>query len=453
MSKSENEFADRIRAAIRTLEEGGQLSGTELAFLVSGLVELELEPGGPYAERRSSAAIRTPDAGFNLLVAYFLSLIGVRLPKLEAFVAAALEETVPSSWKEEGMAEVALRWRRTRGGKAGRVSKGRDRTPEETAMLGSVLEAAERRFSSLPPEVREAARQGIAKTIRGNRDGQMTLMAFHMRRALGNAGEGIPDSLIAEMGLANVFFWTAFIIYDDFWDEDEGAEPHLLPAANLMARSYVDYFGAHLPESTGFRIFLNGLMDKLDGANTWETVYCRTPVRGTRFVLPECLPDYGDYENKFLPSAGHILGPVALLCRSGYGVDSPEVRNLIDYFRHYLIAMQINDDAHDWEEDMRRGHLSTVVVMLLQDLAWPAKEIDLEADLPRLKEVFWFRTITRAAETALAHAQKSRQALQALDPLEDPAPLERFIAGVEEVAGAALRKQQDSVAFLESYGK
>jgi hypothetical protein len=71
--------------------------------------------------------------------------------------------------------------------------------------------------------------------------------------------------------------------------------------------------------------------------------------------------------------------------------------------------------------------------------------------MARLKEVFWFKTVVRAEERALSHARRSRQALRSLDFLEDPAPLERFITGVEQVSGTALRKQRESVEFLRAY--
>ena len=57
----------------------------------------------------------------------------------------------------------------------------------------------------------------------------MSLMSFYTKEAFGKKGEKISDDIVAEMGLANIFFWTAFIIYDDFWDEDEEAQPRKLP--------------------------------------------------------------------------------------------------------------------------------------------------------------------------------------------------------------------------------
>jgi len=291
----------------------------------------------------------------------------------------------------------------------------------------------------------------IEKTINGNRDKQMSLMAHYTREAFGKRGAALSDDMIAEMGLANIFFWTAFIIYDDFWDEDEDADSRMLPIANIFARHYVDYFSTLMPEETGFRPFFHKLMDGLDSANAWETEHCRTKVVDSVFTIPKVLPEYGDYEKKFLPAAGHAAGPVAVLAMLGYSVDSPEVKSFINYFRHYLIAMQINDDAHDWEEDMARGHISTVVDILLRDLRWGKPFIDLKKDADILKKTFWFSTIKKTEGIAITHTKKSRKALSAIGIFTEPSHLGRLITITENVAQKALKEQRDSEEFITSY--
>jgi hypothetical protein len=254
------------------------------------------------------------------------------------------------------------------------------------------------------------------------------------------------------MGLANIFFWSAFIIYDNFWDCDEEAQPSVLPVGNLFARHYTDFFDSLCGKE--FNGLFHRLMDKLDEANNWETLYCRTKVENGGFVIPESLPDYGNYESKFQPSSGHILGPVAMLFMFGFDADSAEVHSLTDYFRNYLIAMQINDDAHDWLEDMQRGHLSTVVVMLLEDwhTEYPGiKKIDLQADLEKLQKLFWFKTITRSSQTVLAHTDKARKALRSMKTIENFEPFEHYIIQNENVANKALAEQKKSIEFLKEF--
>lgn len=460
------DFINSLRAAIYRLEEGGQLSGEELAFLISAIAALEIAEGGPYAfgigqdseETAPAAAVAgTADTGLNVLIAYFLILNEVDLSRLTDFLEKRLDQAATSDFlNARELDDFAARWRqRHRAGKGTEAPTSRERySSEERLIMDKILAAAEKRFFGLHEDFRNFARQGIQKTIRGNTDKQMSLMAYYTKQALGGKASMIPDEMVAEMGLANIFFWTAFIIYDDFWDEDEAADPRLLPVANLYARHYVDFFGSFLSAETGFRGFFHKLMDNLDGANTWETIYCRAEIRASKFIIPDRLPDYGDYEYKFRPASGHILGPVAIMILAGYGLDSPEVKNFIAYFKHYLIAMQINDDSHDWEEDLRRGHISTVVAELLKDFQeqYPGKkEIDLEEDLLELKKIFWFKTIAKMARITVEHTEESRRMLRASAAFEHIAPLERFINITEDVAKLALDEQKKSCDFLNRY--
>jgi hypothetical protein len=309
------------------------------------------------------------------------------------------------------------------------------------------------RFQAFSPALRERAKSTIEKTIHGNRDKQMSLMAYYTKISLGKSGETISDELVADIGLANIFFWAAFIIYDDFWDRDEAADPRLLPIANIFARHYIDFFIA-LPDDKEFRPFFHDLMDKLDGSNAWEIENCRTKVEGNIFYIPLNLPDFGDYENKYRPASGHILSSVAILTQFGKELKTEDWGNIVSYFKHYLIAMQLNDDAHDWEEDLQRGHLSTVVTLLLNDLkksGWKKETIDLSIDLPEIKKTFWFVTMPQYVKKALSQTEASRKALGSISIIEDPEPLERIITTTENVARQAERESIDSAALLKEY--
>jgi hypothetical protein len=459
------DFINSLRAAIGRLEEGEQLSGEELASLISIITTLEIAAGGPYAFKAGQDSEKTEltamapgvaDIGLNLLIAYFLVLSAVDLPELNEFLEERLDQATSDFLSARELNDFAARWRNRQEVETKPPVIQKQSYPEEQLIIDKILMTAEKRFSGLSGDFRNFAWQGIKKTIEGNSDRQMSLMAYYTKQALGKKAAAISDEAVAEMGLANIFFWTAFIIYDDFWDEDEAADPRILPAANLYARHYVDFFSALFPAITGFREFFHKLMDNLDGANTWETIYCRAEISGSKLIIPNRFPDYGDYEFKFRPASGHILGSVAIMVQAGYGLESPEVKNFIAYFRHYLIAMQINDDSHDWEEDLRRGHISTVVAELLKDYQekYPdKKEIDLQDDLLELKKIFWFKTIVKMARLTVGHTEESRRMLQTVAAFENIAPLERFINITESVAKLALDEQKKSLDFLNMYNK
>ncbi len=417
------------------------INGSALAIITRRLTEIEEKEGGPY---RSPDGKINPTA--NAAIAKFLSLFEVELPSLKIFTEQARDTY---GLPETEAMKIAKSLRGAKDEKP--AINASVFSEEESKIMEIIYNKFDERMTLFPQDLRVVAKEAIDKTIQGNQDKQMSLMSFYTKQALGKKGEQISDDVVAELGLANILFWTAFIIYDDFWDEDEEAQPKKLPVANIFARHYIDYFTNLLPSDSGFPSFFQQTMDNLDAANFWETQDCRTKVEGLTFHIPKNLPDYADYENKFRPASGHILGPVSMLMMLGYKIDSPEIRNFMDYFRHYLIAMQINDDAHDWEEDMGRGHISTVVDLLLRDFERKDGVIDLEKDLPELKKIFWFKTIKKAAGIAISHTEKSRQALKSVNIFKDIKPLERIINITENVAKKALKEQVDSINFLETY--
>lgn len=444
--------------AIRRLEAGERLSGGEMARLVKEITGLEIEEGGPYSIE-PGGGLDKADFGLNLLIAYFLLLCEVDLPKLDDFLAINFANPSSIIISPEELLELVGKWKAKKGNggvnaSASVVEKGIVYDEGEQRVMDLIMKKFEERFAGFSNETRERARRAIEKTILGNQDKQMSLMAYFTKIAIGKRGAEISDDTIAEMGLANIFFWTAFIIYDDFWDEDEAADPKLLPIANVFARHYADYFLNVLPDNPEFRSFFHKYMDKLDAANAWETEFCRMKVQNNKVHIPDSLPEYDDYEKKFQPASGHIFGPVAELVKMGYSLESPEIQNFISYFKNYLIAMQLNDDAHDWEEDLRRGHISTVVDILLRDVkasGWNKPSIDLETDLPELQKLFWFTTMPKYIKLVIAHTNKARNALLDMKVFEDIKPLMRFVDRNENVARKAEREQADSEGFLSEY--
>ena len=103
---------------------------------------------------------------------------------------------------------------------------------------------------------------------------------------------------------------------------------------------------------------------------------------------------------------------------------------------------------------MARGHLSTAVVMLLEEFKKEfhgMTEIDLIDDKENLRRIFWFKTIKPLCERAVRYAEKSRVALHAMKTIENSAPLEKYINLTESAAQRALDEQRKSVEFLDEF--
>ncbi len=447
-----NQFIDNL---ILNLKSGESIGGIKLAQIVKRLTEMEVDEGGPYSLEPKQGAT---DVGLNLAIACFLALQDIRLPKLDDFLEKRLSnitEPFGSAIEDKTVRSLIDKYQTLVGSvdKEEPIKQPIAYDDNEQRIMNMIRKKFDERFQAFSPTLRERAKSAIEKTIHGNRDKQMSLMAYYTKISLGKSGESIPDEMVADIGLANIFFWTAFIIYDDFWDRDEAADPRLLPIANIFARHYIDFFIA-LPDDKEFRPFFHDLMDKLDGSNAWEVENCRAKVEGSIFHIPATLPDFGDYENKYRPASGHILSSVAVLTQFGKELKTEDWGNIVSYFKHYLVAMQLNDDAHDWEEDLQRGHLSTVVTILLNDLknsSWKKQTIDLSTDLPEIRKIFWFTTMPQYVKIVLAQTDTSRKALRSISIIKEPDLLERIITTTENVARQAERESVDSGALLKEY--
>lgn len=406
------------------------ISGKDLAEALKLLASREIKPGGPYwdysKEGKKEVRLDSNKAIFN-----FLKFFDVSLGPLQKYLISQGE--VMENIKFEDNSKV--------------LSK-------ENRALKKILELAEKEFSNLEGDIKGFARQEIDKTLEANIDRQMSLMPYYFKLALGEKGKDIDDKIIFQMGLMNIFFWTAFIIYDDFWDKDEAADPRILPVANFYSRRFNIFFNELFPKDKNFKEFFSDMMNKLDSANTWETTHRRIEITKGSFKIPSKLPNYGDYTKAYQPASAHILGPVSIMKLMGYSEKSREMQNLISYFKNYLITMQLNDDLHDWEEDLERGHLSSAVIKLIKDVkkAYPKlKQINLKKDKKLLKEVFWFKTLPKICREGIKFAKKSRQALKSLRLIEDSTPLERFINLPENALKEALYESKTSSEFFEVY--
>lgn len=482
--KSDNLLFVFLNAAETAERYPNTITGADLARLLNILARAEIKEGGPYRSFLGGGE-NNIDIATNAAIAYFLSRQKVTLPELDMLIEKAIvnynfhsiffASDIPTIYiiskfyngpqkkiladyvrdypcLNDADQKLALEAILTLTKPA--HIKPDFFTADEGRIMEMIMDMAGSRFAAFPNDFRKAATARIEETIRGNQDKQMPLMPYYTKIALGRRGRAISDQTVARIGLANVFFWTAFIIYDDFWDNDEKARPPLLPVANLLARHYTGFYRNLYRELNGHSGAFDRIMDDLDAANNWETSQCRFKIENGEFRIPELLPDFGDYELKYRPAAGHILGPAALFCQMGLDWNSDELKNLIAYFKNYLIAMQINDDMHDWFEDLRRGHLTTVTAMLLVDWRkkYPGiKKIDLQADLEKLQKLFWFKTIKRASQTVLDYTGKSRHALRSLKIIENFEPLERYTVLNENVAKKALAEQEMSIEFLKEF--
>jgi hypothetical protein len=291
------------------------------------------------------------------------------------------------------------------------------------AIYDQAVKQAKKRFVKLGTDLRIVAIRMLEKTIKGDKDKQIVLMPYYFNLSLGKRGKKIGRDFLISLGLANIYGWIAYRIYDDFLD-DEG-KPLQLSVANVCLRELAAIYSGIIPDK------FQEVMDTLDNANTWEIAHSRFDPK---HYPPGGIPDYGDLSQLSNKSLGHALGPIAILTKLGYGANSPEMKNFLIFFRHYIIARQLNDDAHDWEEDLARGQINAVGAKILTKTKVKSK----------MQEVFWLEVFDDAAATILTHVGQARSAFPAMESLL--VPIEKSIQ-----KGRVERKE--SLAFIKTYSK
>lgn len=256
------------------------------------------------------------------------------------------------------------------------------------------------------------------------------------------------EPFLYKLGAANLYGWAAYTIYDDFLD-DEG-KPLLLPAANTALRLSYEHFLDAVPQKS-FQAQVRKLFELIDNANTWELTYCRFNVYKKRLITTATLPDYKDLSPLADRSVGHALGPLSVLAKSGVRPDSTDFNAIYTALRHYLIAKQLNDDAHDWQEDFLHGHISYVVTAILSELAIPQGTYKFHNLLPTMQKHFWHHTLNTICEESKRQLQLGRQALSATDVFKQENIISHLLDSIEASLEDTLTKQAHTKEFLKHF--
>jgi len=304
-----------------------------------------------------------------------------------------------------------------------------------------IIKKARQRISMLDDDLKKHSLKYLNKTLSGSNGEQIVLMPYIFKTALRGNGEAVSDEFIIELGLANLYGWMAYTIYDDFLDEE--GDPRALSAANIYLRELTHILDTILPESAEFQKFFHKTLDVIDAANAWET----TNARDTSLLK---IPRWGNLSKLADRSIGHALGPAAILFSLGYGGNSTELKNLMLFFKHYLIARQLNDDAHDWEKDMMKGHISPVVARVLRKVKEKGVRID-KGDLAPIQGIFWHEIIDGVCDDVEEHAYRAREAAKKIPLLKDSGFYENMLTSVLASAQKAKKEKAEMLKFLHNY--
>jgi hypothetical protein len=315
-----------------------------------------------------------------------------------------------------------------------------------------VLKNVNERFSQFNPALKKEATANLLHILDADIYKQITLLPYYLAQSMHSETQPVPLSLLIKFGSASVFGWIAYTLYDDFLDDEEVITT--LPIANIALRELTYLFTTTVFEKKDFIKMFQRIMDKLEQANYWEVRNCRVKItNGIVGFSKYKIPNYGDYSKLAERSMGHAMAPAAILFYLGYDSKSPEVIQLLKFFKLYIIARQLNDDAHDFEQDMRRGHINAVGALLLTAIQKKYNKIpsNITKVIPLMHELFWNELAVPVCNDILKHIAAARKTINRITIIKDTAIFEKMLAPVEASAATALEEHMNVTKFLASY--
>ncbi len=311
-----------------------------------------------------------------------------------------------------------------------------------------VISLAQEACAHLGSDLQASALSQIKKMS----DEKITCLAYDFQTILRAKGLLIPMDIVKSLALANLYGWMAYDIYDDMLDGEGDA--FLLPSANFFLRSLARIYEAIDKNIPGAEAIFISTMNTIDNANTWEQKNCRVDTASQK-IISLVVPPFGDHNNLADRSIGHGMGPLVMLTAIGYGLSSEEYHIVLKSFRHYLIARQLHDDAHDWVEDLLCGRVNSVGAMVIKQFQKKHLRNEvrktIKESIPELQKIFWEETIDTVASTIHSHIAVARAARGKSHLIARSGFLENALSGLEISARRAIRERDDTLIFLKYY--
>lgn len=298
------------------------------------------------------------------------------------------------------------------------------------------------------PSLRRQIQAALERTHANDKDRNITLLPYFFNQSLAVPLPTPSDNLLARLGAANMYGWTAYTAYDDFLDGE--GRPQLLSAANAALRYSLRHFRQALPEDAAFQAYTNQIFNTVDSANTWELTHCRMAVT-TKTITIGKPPGYPDTLKLADRSIGHTLTPLAVLAAAGVPPTDRRARHISLALRHYIAARQLNDDLHDWEKDLHAGIITYVVARLLKESAIAPGTHTFVRLIPKLQRRFWHHTLLAVCSVITRHTGLARRHARASTLLAEPNLITRLTQKIDDSVEHTRREQSGAEAFLAAY--
>jgi hypothetical protein len=239
----------------------------------------------------------------------------------------------------------------------------------------------------------------------------------------------VENPMVKEFCLALFYSWNSYTILDNHLDKQATAAD--LPLAFTMQ----NLAWSHLVNlNAEFREQILAALKKCDDYYRWELANCR--FDNVDDFRPPAKFGYGYIEQRMQPFLTAISLWPGLLDKS-YVASSNAIRQ---FFVHLINIEQLNDDAHDWQDDLKSGNLTFVGWLVLHH----------SHDRKQLQRIFWTRVMAKVitiCETEYVLAAKHLASIP--EPLQSvfASQLKKTISPIE-LAKQEMQKAKELVSYL-----
>lgn len=299
------------------------------------------------------------------------------------------------------------------------------------------------------PGIRSKIRASLTDVMSGSKERNVVELPVFMTNVI--KGYKPDQEVLQQLSVMSLWGWIAYTMQDDCLDDMQGAD--MVPAISFCMKRLSQKIEVVAGSNQEFKALAFQILDIQDDANTWELRNCRVNVLdGAKIDLVK-LPNYGDGRQLANRALGHTISAIGIMYAAGFTASSPEFIAIRKFFYHYLLARQLSDDAHDWEDDLTQGHVNYVATgvlkyYILQKL--PASStMNLNVCIDALRKILWDYHIVEISELTVHHIEQARKSVSQLSTVFDIKLLDTLLAPIETAAQKSLTERQKALDFIK----
>lgn len=406
-----------LREVLLSIEEIS--SELELLNIVRLLIANEKAPGGPYYTWIVTSTDRAQypeiDIQTNRCVQFFLARNTIRLDALDTYLLENNSEPVP-----RGLLPTTP-------------------TDKDISRIVHILRC---RFSEFSEPLRNQLEICLEKFLQDKSSEEIIILPLQVRQSIHSSIHiNLSSENLDQLCVASLLLWISYTLYDGIIDKEK--PPYLLPLANQCIRQFVEII-YNLPCGDSLYPLLNRLLRATDEALLSEAL-------GLRNNNLELL----DISDKSIP---HALCTLAVIAHIDHSKHEHDMFPIEQYFKNYLTARQLHDDAHDWLEDWQRGYINPIAALLFslwrkEYFVSEEKFPDVINDREILHKIFWTTGLNQSILLIRDYLDRATKELVTVTCLNPKNQLGTLIERLEAGCVRALAERDDKHRFLSEYRK